>query len=437
MAPADVRADSPDSVQERVQEDPRDATLVEVAERIGTPAYVFFGAAIEARAAQLASAFGGRFALSYAVKSNPNPGLLSFLRERVPLLDVSSIGEFRHGLRAGYEPARLSFTGPGKRDCELKEAIAGGIGELVIESLREAERASAIAQSMGKVQDVLVRVAPSRVPKGFGDHMAGRPSAFGIDVEVVHDVMPSLLALPGLRVIGLHIYSGTQCLKAPAICENYRTFMSVFREVCERHALTPKKLVFGSGLGVPYHDGDTPLDLAAVASEISPELDAFKAEPRFSDTQLILELGRYLVGEAGVFLTRVIGVKESRGSRIAICDGGMNNHLPASGHFGMVIHRNYSMHKVRERGAHEAAPEKVDLVGPLCTSIDRLAQGVMLPRVEEGDLIAVHGSGAYGLSASPIHFISHPPPREVLVTSESLRDVTRSLSDFGAPLTAR
>ena len=115
----------------------------------------------------------------------------------------------------------------------------------------------------------------------------------------------------------------------------------------------------------------------------------------------------------------------------------MNNHLPASGHFGMVIHRNYSMHKVRAAGVAESAPEKVDLVGPLCTSIDRLAQGVMLPRVSEGDLIAVHGSGAYGLSASPIHFISHPPPREVLVTSEGLRDVTRSLSDFGEAFVPR
>jgi diaminopimelate decarboxylase len=416
-------------------QDARDEQLREVAERFGTPAYVFFGPAIEARAAAITKAFGGRFVLSYAVKSNPNPGLLSFLRERIPLLDVSSIGEFRHGMRAGYAPSRVSFTGPGKRDFELQEAIAGNLGELVIESLREAEHASVIAESLGKTQDVLVRVAPSRVPKGFGDHMAGRPSAFGVDVEVIHDVLPRIVALPGLRVVGLHIYSGTQCLKPAALCENYRNFMSVFREVCERHALTPKKLVFGSGLGIPYHDGDTPLDLAAVAADINPDLDAFKAEPRFAGAQLILELGRYLVGEAGVFLTRVITVKESRGSRIGICDGGMNNHLPASGHFGMVIHRNYSMHKVG--GAVGTATggtsnvEKVDLVGPLCTSIDRLAQGVMLPRVEEGDLIAVHGSGAYGLSASPILFISHPPPREILATAQGLHDVTRALSDFG------
>jgi diaminopimelate decarboxylase len=262
------------------------------------------------------------------------------------------------------------------------------------------------------------------VPKGFGDQMAGRPSPFGFDIETADLEVPQVLALPHLRVVGLHIYSGTQCLKPEAICENYMIFLEIFRSVCGTHDLIPLKLVFGSGLGIPYHPGDTGLDLAAVAAGIGPELAALRAEPRFARTQLILELGRYLVGEAGYFVTRVTRMKTSRGSRIGICDGGMNNHLPASGHFGMVIHRNYRMHRV---GGGDGA-EKIDLVGPLCTSIDRLASGVLLPPMAEGDLLAVHGSGAYGLTASPIHFISHPHPREILLQGGQAIDVSRDFS---------
>ena len=398
-----------------------DRWLQRAADQFGTPSFVYFAQAIAARIEKLRVAFGGRFALSYAVKSNPNPALLEWLNDRVELLDVSSIGEFHLGQRAGWDPARVSFTGPGKRAFELRQAIEGGIGELIVESVREAEAANAIASELARVQNILVRIAPTRVPKGFGDHMAGRPCAFGVDQEDVHTDLPKILAMPNLRCIGLHIYSGTQCLKPPAIVENYKNFLAIFLDICAQYDLKPDKLVFGSGLGIPYHDEDAPLDLDEVAAEIANDLDAFKLEDRFSRTQLVLELGRYLVGEAGYFLTRVIYIKESRGMRIGICDGGMNNHLPASGNFGMVIPRNYSMHKV---GGSEPT-EKIDLVGPLCTSIDRLARARLMPRIEEGDLIAVHNSGSYGLTASPIHFISHNPPHELFVDTDELRDVTR------------
>lgn len=399
-----------------------DACLMEAARKFGTPSYVYLTDAIDRRLAEIGAALGPWFALSYAMKCNPNPGLLNRLADRVDFLDVSSIGELRLARQAGWNANRASFTGPGKRDAEIAEAIECGVGELILENLREASVANRIAGESGRVQDVLIRLAPSRVPKGFGDHMAGRPSPFGIDIEDAAAQLPQILALPHLAVVGLHIYSGTQCLKPEAICENYRIFMSVFRDICEAHDITPQKLVFGSGLGIPYHPGDTPLDLNAVADGIGAELRAFRAEPRFSGTKLILELGRYLIGEAGYFLTSVVGIKDSRGQRIVICDGGMNNHLPASGHFGMVIHRNYRMHRV---GGGEGE-EKVNLVGPLCTSIDRLANAVALPPLAEGDVVAVHCSGAYGLTASPIHFISHAYPREVLVEGQSLTDISRN-----------
>ena len=398
-----------------------DSILAGAADRFGTPAYVYLADAIEARLTELRASLGAWFDVSYAMKCNPNPALLAWLAPRVDLIDVSSGGEFALACAAGWQAQRASFTGPAKRDDELRAVIAGGLGELVIESLREAHAADRIAAELGVVQPVLIRLAPNRVPKGFGDHMAGRPSPFGVDIEDAPVALPQILGLSNLHVIGLHIYSGTQCLRPDAIAENWRIYMQIFRETCATHDLMPQKLVFGAGLGIPYHPGDTALSLPQIAADIGPDLTAFRNEPRFSGTRLVLELGRYLVGEAGYFVTRVISTKSSRGSRLAICDGGMNAHLAASGNFGMVLRRNYVIHKIG--GGDEV--EKVDISGPLCTSIDKIGGAVLLPPLAEGDLIAIHASGAYGPTASPLHFISHPTPREILVEGAQARDVTR------------
>ncbi|MTH79818.1 type III PLP-dependent enzyme [Paracoccus aestuariivivens] len=406
-----------------------DLALTEAATRFGTPSYVYFTDVIEARLAALRAAFAPWFAVSFAVKSNPNPALLGWMRDRLDYLDISSGGEFALSQQAGWEHARISFTGPAKREDELRPAIAAGLGELVIESLREARLANEIAAELGCVQPVLIRIAPDRVPKGFGDQMAGRPSPFGIDVEDAGDALPRIAAMPNLRIIGLHIYSGTQCLKPQAISENWRIFIATFGAICDDLDLSPEKLVFGSGLGIPYHPGETPLDLAEITDEIGPELDAFRAIPRFAKTRFVLELGRYLVAPAGYFVTRVVSVKQSRGTRIAICDGGLNANLAASGNFGMVIRRNYVMHRVAIVDAVDPPHEKHDISGPLCTSIDKLGSGVSLPQLEEGDLLAVHAAGAYGPTASPIHFISHPLPVEVLVTGGQLQDISQFRGD--------
>ncbi|RCW88774.1 type III PLP-dependent enzyme [Paracoccus lutimaris] len=402
-----------------------DQHLTEAADRLGTPAYVYATDIVEARLADLRAHLGRWFAISFAVKSNPNPALLGWMRDRLDYLDISSGGELVLGRQAGWDPARISFTGPAKQEFELRDAIDCGLGELVLESLREAELADRLAAEAGRIQPVLIRIAPDRVPKGFGDQMAGRPSPFGIDVEDAAEILPRIAALPNLRIIGLHIYSGTQSLKPDAICENWRIFMQVFSQTCAALDLRPEKLIFGAGLGIPYHPGDQALDLAAIAAEIGPALDTFRADPRLAGTKLVLELGRYLVGPAGWFVTRVVSVKQSRGSRIAICDGGLNANLAASGNFGMVLRRNYVIHRIGGDEAGTRPEEKHDISGPLCTSIDKLGGGVMLPRLDEGDLIAIHACGAYGPTASPLYFISHPLPREVLLTGGQLQDATR------------
>ncbi len=397
-----------------------DPLLAAAADRFGTPAYVYLTDRITARAEQLNADFGRWFKLSYAVKCNPNVALLSWLKGSVPYLDVSSIGEVRRAISAGWSASNLSFTGPAKRRAELAEAVSLGVGDVVLESLEEALALDELASAAGVKAHVLVRLSPDRVPKGFGDHMAGRPSPFGIDVEVAADVLPRIAALPNLHLAGLHIYSGTQSLKPEAIVENWRIFIDQFRKFCSLIDLCPERLVFGSGLGIPHHSGDQMLDTSAISAAIGTDLEALKAEPRFASTELVLELGRYLVGEAGVFLTSVLRVKSSRGSKIILCDAGMNGHLAATGQFGMVLRRNYLMHRV---GGGETT-EKVDVHGPLCTSIDRLASGVELPALSPGDIIAVYPSGAYGPTASPQSFISHPVMRELLIEGDQITDIS-------------
>lgn len=400
-----------------------DALLTQAAGRFGTPAYIYLADQIATRLGGLQQAFGRWFDISFAVKANPNPALLHWLRGRIATLDISSVGEFELALAAGWEPSAISFTGPAKREAELARVIHAGLGELVVESLREARLADKIARDLGRIQPVLIRLSPDRVPKGFGDHMAGRPSPFGIDIEEADEAIAQIKAMDALRITGFHIYSGTQSLKPDAICDNWRGFMAIFTRVIADHGLRPERLIFGSGLGIPYHAGDIPLDIAAIAAEMAGEFDAFVAQDALGDCRLALELGRYLVGPAGYFVTQVVSTKHSRGSKIAICDGGLNANLAASGNFGMVIRRNYLMHKL---GASDDAPcDKVDITGPLCTSIDKLGSAVMLPALRESDLLAVHGCGAYGPSASPLHFISHPHPREIWIEGADMRDVSR------------
>lgn len=405
-----------------------EALLARIADDVGTPCFVYFLDDIRQRVADIRREFEGLFDVSYAVKSNPHPVLLAALQESADRLDVSSGGELALGLETGWPASRLSFTGPAKRTSELELALTSGIGEVILESVSEAHELDRLAGAMGRRQAVLLRIAPSRLPRGFGVNMAGKPTQFGIDEEEADEALAAILELPHVDVAGFHCYSGTQCLKPDALAENYGIFADLFEGLSERHDLKPRMFVFGSGLGIPYHDGDTQLDLAAVAAGALPRLRALKAHPRFADTALVLETGRYLVGEAGIYLTRVVRTKRSRGTDIAICDGGMNHHLGACGHLGSVIHRNYPLFKVSPSSPDgETGP--VDLVGPLCTSIDTLGHGATLPAIAEGDVLGVGCSGAYGPTASPIYFISHPAPREVLVTGRgdeaTFRDISR------------
>ena len=402
-------------------------TLLRVATQHGTPAYAYFFDVIAERISTLKKAIDGRFELSFAIKSNPNTELLRRLATLVDTLDASSAGEVDRALNAGYPAARVTFSGPAKRDFELARAVDVRCGLVVCESPGEIAQLDALGEHARRRIPILIRINPRRAPKQFGVNMAGKPSQFGVDEEDLEAYAPEVKRFRHIDLKGFHIYSGTNSLSEEAIAENCGIFSELFVRFSGLFGIRPEVLVFGSGFGIPYHDGQRPLDPLRLAGLLNPIVDELKAQPAFGDTTCVLEMGRYLVGPAGYFLTRVVSTKRSRGTDICLCDGGFNNHLAAFGLMGTVIRRNWSMWRL---GApKQDGTGRYTIVGPLCTTIDTLAQEVELPLMHTGDVIAVGASGAYGLSASPVGFISHPPPREFIVSRAggAIEEVTEEL----------
>lgn len=387
--------------------------LRRVAAEHSTPAYVYFVDEARRRIDAIERAFGGRFGVSYAVKANPCVPLIERFLDKLTTLDVSSIGEAERGLHAGGVPERMTFSGPAKRRFELERAVELGIGEIVCESVRELELLDAIAGEHGRRMRCLLRINPATAPRKFGAQFSGRASQFGIDEEDVEEVLGAFPKWTNLELIGFHIYSATGSLDVEAIHENFAIFVELFARFSEAAALKPVKLIFGAGFGIPYYEHDTSLDLEALAARVNPMIDEMRTNPRLAGADLVLEIGRYIVGPGGYLLTSVVGEKDSRGTQIRLCDAGFNNSLAACGMMGTVIRRNWRFWNISS-DSDEPTNEYL-LVGPLCTSIDTLASDLALPPTKQGDVLAVGSSGAYGLTSSPTRFISHPEPRELLV----------------------
>ncbi len=406
-------------------DEPRRNALAALAARFGTPCFVYDEAVIHQRVARVRDAFGGRFEISYAVKSNPNRAILRSLRGVAERLDLSSGGELLLAEETGWEPDTWSFVGPAKRRAELALAVELGCGHIVVESQRELLELDEVAREAGVVASVLIRINPSEIPKGFGVSMARRPTIFGVDEEVIDEAVQVAVGLDHVALRGFHVYAGTQCLDAAAIAENIRNIAGIFGRLIDQHGLTVEHLVFGSGFGIRYHEGAKELDPAEVAAGCVAELDALRARPGAASATMALEMGRYLVGEAGWFLARVLGTKHTRGADLIALDGGMNHYLGASGNLGGVLKRNYPIEAVTGDPNREGT---YDLCGPLCTNIDALGKRAETWALDVGDLVAIGCAGAYGLSSSPIHFISHAPPREILVPSVDAADAAHDIS---------
>ncbi len=384
--------------------------LPRLAARVGqTPFYAYSRAAITQRVAELRAALPADVHLHYAMKANPMPAVVQHLATLVDGIDVASGGELRVALDTAMDPAKISFAGPGKGEAELSCAIAAGI-VLNLESEGEMERAAAIGQRLGIVPKVNVRVNPDFELKSSGMKMGGGPKQFGVDAERVPAMLARIGAL-GLDFHGFHIFSGSQNLKAAALQDAHEKTFALALRLAEAAPRAPRILNIGGGFGIPYFPGEERLDLAAVGQNLERIMQ--QVRPRLHGAEVVIELGRYLVGEAGAYVCRVVDRKESRGQVYLVTNGGLHHHLSASGNFGQVIRKNYPV-VVGTRVAG-GPRELASVVGPLCTPLDLLADQMELGQAQAGDLVVVLQSGAYGATASPAAFLSHPAAVEVFV----------------------
>lgn len=375
-----------------------------------TPLFAYDAGLLRKKIADLRAALPPEVAIHYAMKANPFAPLLALMAELVDGFDIASAGELQLALGAGVAGGQISFAGPGKTDDELDAALHAGV-TINLESKGEAARALELAQRRGVRPRLAIRVNPDFELKGSGMRMGGGARPFGVDAEDAGTLAREII-LAGAEFRGWHVFAGSQSLDAGAILAAQSATLDLVARLSEEAGAEPPLVNLGGGFGVPYFPGDVPLELAQIGSGLSELLAARPAILQRSE--FALELGRFLVAEAGVYLTRVVEVKESRGERFAIVDGGLHHQLAASGNFGTVVRRNYPL-AVANRFGLPASESPTHVVGCLCTPLDRLGDAVALPEVERGDLVAIFMAGAYGASASPAAFLGHKPAAEILV----------------------
>lgn len=385
--------------------------LTRLAARVGsTPFFAYDRGILDARVDRIRAALPTRIELSYAMKANPMPAIVQHMATRVDRIDVASAMEMQAALDSTIRAEKVSFAGPGKAPAEIRQAVAAGI-IVEVESTTEITRVIAAGDDLGVTPRIAIRVNPDFAVKGSGMRMGGGPQQFGIDAELVPGVLKEY-ASAGLDILGFHIFAGSQNLNAPIIAEAQRQTVDLVSELAEYLIAPVQYLNLGGGFGIPYTEKDQPLDLDAVAADLHALVDG-PISQRLPEATPVIELGRYLVGECGVYVTRVLDRKVSRGKTYLVVDGGMHHQLAASGNFGQAIRRNYPL--IVGNRADVAVDENATVVGCLCTPLDLLGDNIQLPQAEIDDLIVIFQQGAYGLTASPTAFLGHPAPAEVLV----------------------
>jgi len=384
--------------------------ISQLADRVGaTPFYAYDRELITARIDEMRKYLPPNLKLHYAMKANPMPAVVQHLSRIVDGLDLASTGEMAIALDTGMAPELISFAGPGKTEQELSQAIAAGV-VINMESATEMEKIAEIARRQNLAAKVAIRVNPDFELKSSGMKMGGGPQQFGVDAEQV-PVMLKRLAELGLDFIGFHIFSGSQNLKEESLLEAQEKTLALAISLSQHAPNAPKKVNIGGGYGIPYFPGDKAVNLKNLGDGLTVLLQEF--HDVLPDTEVVIELGRFMVGEAGIYVTKVIDKKISRGETYLITDGGMHHHLAASGNFGQLIRKNYPVAIANK--IDQSEKEQVNIVGCLCTPLDRLGDKMTLPVAEVGDYVVLFQSGAYGVSASPTAFLGHPAPKEVLV----------------------
>jgi diaminopimelate decarboxylase len=385
-------------------------TIAQLVTQVGqTPFYAYDREAMTRRMGALREALPNGVSIHYALKANPMPAVVDHLASLADGLDVASLGELKIALDSGTDAAEISFAGPGKDSLELRAAIASGI-TLNLESAGELQRIVRIGDELGITPRVAVRVNPDFELKSSGMKMSGGAKPFGIDAEQVPAVLGQI-GESSVHFRGFQIFSGSQNLRPDRLAEAQNATFDLAYRLAEAAPSAIETLNIGGGFGIPYFPGDRHLDLGAVGENLALRLE--ECRQRLGETEVVIELGRYLVGEAGVYVCEVIDKKISRGVTYLVTNGGLHQHLAASGNFGQIVRKNFPV-----LAAHRVTGlprETVNVVGRLCTPLDLLGERIEIGVAEPGDHIVIMQSGAYGFSSSPQRFLSHPAPLEILV----------------------
>jgi diaminopimelate decarboxylase len=384
--------------------------ISDLAETFGTPLFVYDGDVLRNQYLRLREALSPDVRIFYSLKANPNVAVCAEMRKLGAGAEVSSLAELATAGAAGVPSAQTIFLGPGKSTAELAACLDRGVALIVCESFGELDQLDAMARDRGARPRVLLRVNPAFSVKGSGLTMGGKPRQFGIDEEQLLADPGLLSRWPGLTVAGIQVYVGTRILDEAVVAANTERIFDLAERASARLGFALETVDIGGGLGIAYFDGERDIDVESLAARFNPVIAAFRR--RHPRTEIAMELGRYLAALAGTYVVRVRYVKTSMGERFAIADGGTNHHMAAVG-IGSYVKRNFPVSVVNRTG--EPATESWNVTGPLCTPNDTLVKGALLPGVRPGDLIGVARSGAYGPSASPVLFLSHGYPAEVLV----------------------
>ncbi|MFC1698576.1 pyridoxal-dependent decarboxylase, exosortase A system-associated [Candidatus Omnitrophota bacterium] len=402
----------------------RDIDLHSIGAEYGSPAFLYDLRHVQDQISIVKGSLKDAIDLYYCVKANPNLELLKGIMPLVDGMDISSGGELREVLRTGSNPSQISFAGPGKTDEELSLAISKNVGSISVESLNELKRIERIAKELGKTADVSMRINPAKVNRKFPIKMGGKASQLGIDQEKCQDFFGLLQSTQRCNFIGIHVFSGTQCLSEEIIIENAQNILQLARLVFKATGIPLKKVNLGGGFGIPYFRSQKEIDVKYVCASLVEQFNQFRQETGLFDCTGIIELGRFIVAQAGIYIARVVDIKESRGKHFCVLDGGMNHHLAASGKFGQLMRENFKM--VNLSNTDESKKMEVAVVGPLCAAFDLLGLAVELVEPQIGDYIAILNSGAYVYTGSPLLFLSHDLPAELLIDGGEVKIARRS-----------
>lgn len=399
-----------------------------IGEQYGTPFYLYDIDAAADHLKVLQQGLPENTDVLYCVKANPNPKIIEMYRDLTSRVDLSSGGEIELALAAGWQADAMSLAGPGKTTEELQLAISKNIGSLSIESIGELRRAAKIAEEIDTTVQVLLRINPQSVPAAFAMKMGGVASQFGIPEEEIDEVIETAKRLRSIQLQGFHIFSGTQCLKLDAAMENVRQTLETSERLASKHDLELEEVNVGGGVGVAYFPREEDVPPGDLSHALSRLITEFRRNSdRLRHTRVAIELGRYLIARFGVYVAQVTEVKQSRNKHFAILNGGMNHCFPATGNFGQLIKKNYPVANLSRKVADEDLV-KTEIVGPLCTPLDSMARSLLMAPAEVDDLVAFENCGAYSFSASPLMFLSHKTPIELVYRHGEISVARRRLS---------